>query len=246
MLAGGVLVRIILSSGQNSTRQAKKSQKPANVLEGVNLIGTRLLTRALFVAAEKQLSHAPTRLLMYMAFRALDDDRAPVSYIGRDLAAEVLGNRGTPEQRYDAVRKATTALKRAGVISLRNKPHEGRRAEYLLHLPERLAESSPLYVSEVGRESRRDRPSRPEEVGPDGPPKDKEKTKEEARPTSPNCKQHPQGTSESCGACARARRAYEAAIPGNVITVMPGSNCGEGRHRLVADGTCALCEWRAA
>lgn len=30
------------------------------------------------------------------------------------------------------------------------------------------------------------------------------------------------------------------------LTVLPGSNCGTGRHKLVPDGTCMLCTHREA
>lgn len=58
---------------------------------------------------------------------------------------------------------------------------------------------------------------------------------------SPFCAKHPDGTSEPCGACARARTALEArqnALPGL------SWDCNFDGHKLVADGTCAVCDHR--
>ena len=58
---------------------------------------------------------------------------------------------------------------------------------------------------------------------------------------SPFCAKHPSGTSDPCGACARARTAYEArqnTIPGL------GWDCAVDGHKLVVDGTCAVCAYR--
>lgn len=58
---------------------------------------------------------------------------------------------------------------------------------------------------------------------------------------SPFCRKHPTGTSEPCGACARARTALAArqsTIPGL------GWDCTIDGHKLVVDGTCAVCELR--
>lgn len=55
---------------------------------------------------------------------------------------------------------------------------------------------------------------------------------------SPFCRKHPNGTSEPCGACARARTALEAQQ--NRLTIS-GWDCTVDGHKLVADGTCAVC-----
>ncbi|CDJ99056.1 hypothetical protein MIC448_1140010 [Microbacterium sp. C448] len=58
---------------------------------------------------------------------------------------------------------------------------------------------------------------------------------------SPFCAKHPAGTSDPCGACARARTAHEAhqnTIPGL------GRDCAVDGHKLVVDGTCAVCAYR--
>ena len=58
---------------------------------------------------------------------------------------------------------------------------------------------------------------------------------------SPFCAKHPVGTSDPCGACARARTAHEArqnTIPGL------GWDCAVDGHKLVVDGTCAVCAYR--
>ncbi|KQZ83140.1 hypothetical protein ASD56_12490 [Microbacterium sp. Root166] len=60
---------------------------------------------------------------------------------------------------------------------------------------------------------------------------------------SPFCREHPTGTSEPCGACARARTAFTArqnTIPGL------GWDCAVDGHKLVVDGTCAVCDYRPA
>jgi hypothetical protein len=58
---------------------------------------------------------------------------------------------------------------------------------------------------------------------------------------SPFCAKHPGGTSEPCGACARARTALEARQ--NRLTIN-GWDCTVDGHKLVTDGTCAVCAFR--
>lgn len=58
---------------------------------------------------------------------------------------------------------------------------------------------------------------------------------------SPFCAKHPGGTSEPCGACARARTALEARQ--NRLTIR-GWDCTVDGHKLVTDGTCAVCAFR--
>jgi hypothetical protein len=58
---------------------------------------------------------------------------------------------------------------------------------------------------------------------------------------SPHCAKHPDGTREPCGACARARTASEGRprpIPSRAW------DCNVDGHKLVADGTCAVCTHR--
>jgi hypothetical protein len=58
---------------------------------------------------------------------------------------------------------------------------------------------------------------------------------------SPFCAKHPVGTSDPCGSCARGRTAHEArqnTIPGL------GWDCAVDGHKLVVDGTCAVCAYR--
>jgi hypothetical protein len=58
---------------------------------------------------------------------------------------------------------------------------------------------------------------------------------------TPFCAKHPTGTTDPCGACARARTAHEArqnTIPGL------GWDCSVDGHKLVVDGTCAVCARR--
>ncbi|MGX5772662.1 hypothetical protein ACWKWN_18110 [Microbacterium trichothecenolyticum] len=58
---------------------------------------------------------------------------------------------------------------------------------------------------------------------------------------SPSCSKHPTGTSEPCGACARARTALEARESRLTIS---GWDCTVDGHKLVTDGTCAVCAYR--
>jgi len=55
------------------------------------------------------------------------------------------------------------------------------------------------------------------------------------------CAKHPSGTLEPCGACARARTALTA--DESRLTIR-GWDCTIDGHKLVADGTCAVCEYR--
>lgn len=59
--------------------------------------------------------------------------------------------------------------------------------------------------------------------------------------SSPFCARHPHGTSRPCGACARARTALEAHE--NRLTIR-GWDCAVDGHKLVTDGTCAVCAFR--
>lgn len=58
---------------------------------------------------------------------------------------------------------------------------------------------------------------------------------------SPFCSKHPTGTTDACGACARARvalTAHGSTLPGL------GWDCAIDGHKLVVDGTCAVCDFR--
>ena len=55
---------------------------------------------------------------------------------------------------------------------------------------------------------------------------------------SPFCSKHPTGPSDPCGACARARTAPEAR---QTTIARLGWDCAIDGHKLVADGTCAVC-----
>lgn len=60
---------------------------------------------------------------------------------------------------------------------------------------------------------------------------------------SPYCAKHPTGTTDPCGACARARvalAARQSTIPGL------GWDCEIDGHKLVIDETCAVCDFRPA
>lgn len=56
------------------------------------------------------------------------------------------------------------------------------------------------------------------------------------------CANHPTGTTEPCGACARARTAFAAKE--SRLTIQ-GWDCTIDGHKLVTDGTCAVCELRS-
>lgn len=58
---------------------------------------------------------------------------------------------------------------------------------------------------------------------------------------SPYCAKHPGGTRQPCGACARARAAFEARP--RPLSFGPW-DCTVDGHKLVADGTCAVCTYR--
>lgn len=55
---------------------------------------------------------------------------------------------------------------------------------------------------------------------------------------SPYCRKHPAGTPQPCGACARARTAFEAQ---QHDTSRRGWDCSLDGHKFVADGSCAVC-----
>ncbi|WP_341935313.1 hypothetical protein MRBLWO14_000958 [Microbacterium sp. LWO14-1.2] len=92
-------------------------------------------------------------------------------------------------------------------------------------------------------------PTRPDPTRPDLPSTGVEGTRDAP---SPFCSKHrPNGPDgKACRACGDARMAYtlagpvmkSAPIP---FTVVPGSLCPEGKHKLLGDGTCIRCEYRA-
>jgi hypothetical protein len=92
-------------------------------------------------------------------------------------------------------------------------------------------------------------PTRPDPTRPDLPSTSVEGTRE-AR--SPFCQKHqPNGPGgKACRACGDARMAYTLAGPERKaapipFTVVPGARCPDGKHTLIADGTCTRCEYRA-
>lgn len=94
-------------------------------------------------------------------------------------------------------------------------------------------------------------PTRPDPTRPDHPSTPPIGEVEGGTP-SPFCQKHrPEGPNgKPCRACGDARMAFTlnkpalkaAPIP---FTVVPGSICQDGRHTLIADGTCIRCEYRA-
>lgn len=58
---------------------------------------------------------------------------------------------------------------------------------------------------------------------------------------SPFCAKHPAGTTEPCGACARARTALAA---NESRLTIRGWDCTIDGHKYVVDGSCAMCELR--
>ena len=70
---------------------------------------------------------------------------------------------------------------------------------------------------------------------------------------SPFCPKHsPNGPDgKSCRACGDARRAFDGAAASakaqpspRPFTVLPGALCADGKHTLLADGTCTRCTYR--
>lgn len=68
---------------------------------------------------------------------------------------------------------------------------------------------------------------------------------------SPFCPNHPTGTDKPCRACGTARERYkrvqaaERSKPSpKPFTVTADMICPDGKHQLVADGTCSRCTYR--
>lgn len=61
-------------------------------------------------------------------------------------------------------------------------------------------------------------------------------------PESPFCSIHPVGTTEPCGGCARARVSLEARD--RIVAPRTPWNCDVDGHKLVVDGSCAICVFR--
>lgn len=108
----------------------------------------------------------PFRLLMFMALRSLDEDDPPRFYEGREAAAFAIGKlvpeepaagdesdraqefRKARRNDFEAVKVATRALIKAGVISIIEPSAPGRNAVYGLHL---LASTGKGYPAQRGR-----------------------------------------------------------------------------------------------
>lgn len=70
-------------------------------------------------------------------------------------------------------------------------------------------------------------------------------------PLSPFCLKHPNGTGTPCRPCGTARTAFELAQAASKskptprpFTVTTDAFCEDGKHLIVADGTCAKCTYR--
>lgn len=102
------------------------------------------------------------------------------------------------------------------------------------------------------RESREGAGRAPETVAPGtGEQRNRGTGEQGGASASPFChKHHPSGPGgKACRACGDARRAFDA-VPNRgpaapqPFTVTPGAVCPDGQHLIVADGTCAKCEYR--
>ena len=62
-------------------------------------------------------------------------------------------------------------------------------------------------------------------------------------PPSPFCAEHPHGTLEPCGACARARVMFSSQVrPAGATDASRAWDCATDGHKYVVDGSCAVCE----
>lgn len=96
---------------------------------GHQLMGAGLVKAAFTLAKRVGLDHAPTRLFVYMAVVAMDNDENPVYYGGRDDMARALGNDG--EAGHKAVTRALAPLTAAN-LTRSTKASRGRRASHYL------------------------------------------------------------------------------------------------------------------
>lgn len=185
------------------------------------------MNAAFDVAYRLGLDHAPTRLFVYMAVRALDSDPRPTFWEGYDAIARALGNSGSAGHR--AAGRALRTLRDAGAIETVGRPAPGSRTARYALLD---GEGCPLRpVAVVGRSASGDDYSqdahRPVNAGRSAPnagrsagytqdahrPTEEKEEEEEEVPPPSTCSRHPHGTREPCGACGAARRAAEAWRP---------------------------------
>ena len=175
-------------------------------------MGAGLVKAAFQLAADHGLDHAPTRLLVFMAVTAIDDDPAPAFYAGRDALAGALGKSGSAGHR--AVTRALGALAAAGLISSRPAA-PGHAARHLL-----LDGRGEALGSNAGRSPSSDQATRDGQRPSNGgrspdqrrtvsvrtedghrPAEEERNNKEEGMPPSRFCSNHPNGSSAPCGAC---------------------------------------------
>jgi len=170
-------------------------------------------------AAARNLPHAPARLLVFMALKAMDTDAAPACFAGRNTLTEAMGL-PADDYGYRSLRRTLSQLREAGLISLVSTAAPGRAARYCLHLDgerrgtlnDPRTEDAQRPPSEVN--GGRSRPNGGRSATGTGdaqrPQEEEEEYWEEGSPPSRFCPSHPNGTSTACGACGDARRAAEA------------------------------------
>lgn len=209
--------------------------------------------------------HAPVRLFVYMALRAVDADPRPTFYGGRESLAMALAVAPNLSG-FKAVKNATRALLDRGLISVDLRGAPGRATRYALlngngsalsidgersTYPVATTGDAELAVSKSQRGTLSDPTGyahRPERGPLSVPPRRKEDKEEEGRASAtPNrsCRIHSTWEhSKPCRACANDRRAAEATpVARRESTMSPQVlDCGTGNHRRLNDGTCLICE----
>ena len=114
-------------------------------------MGSGLARRAFEVATEKNLGHASTRLLVWMALNVRDEDEPPRYFGGATHRAAGVG-----AGKERAVRALVSELKTAGAIEEIRSAHRGHNAEYELTFrpvdnSRKEAEEVPPLVEKGGR-----------------------------------------------------------------------------------------------
>ena len=208
------------------------------------------------------LSHAPFRVLAYMALRTLDDDDPPQFWGGRESLAVALGrivpkpqdeqSRRERKAAFEAVKEMTTVLKKAGAVELVEAARPGRNAVYALNLHRRMVglepppsqNESPRFDTEgmVGSEH-------PPVVGVQTPPVVGAEPADGGRSAPTRGEEEELTTNEGGGRAdlrdARHHSAHaredDEKISSPPPPRTPGPACGGCGTELDPDGTCFMC-----
>lgn len=219
-------------------------------------MGARLVMVAIELAAEKGLGHAAARLLNRMAISALDDADRPWSQLSMDELIYAMGAE-PGESGKRTVMRARRELLAAGLLAPDGGGYRGSSARYDLLFSADSTILAPVAVgafetarpAEKGGRKLSERGTKTVSKGDEKRTDSLIEDFEDLEEAPPPCPKHPSGWQhdQPCRKCAALRQhAEKRPTPSQQQTVRPGpeNHCAPGSHKLLADGTCLLCDNR--